>query len=243
VEFQNNEFVFDPDSDVPVQYQDCIGKLFSEFPDAARADLENTQLCCKIFTRPMTKEEISRFFLDRQVTKATTLGEKLNAQMHSKIRTQAMFLVANSGVGAYLTQIKNPGCRKSHIELIGRIMYAHRHHKISDLDPKPIILTNWFANGEPFSDSEIGNICSLLKFVTNILQHVPKTWGWKISTKSILLPIYNIVQTYHNDSDRLETVRERLTNEELQPINLDGVNGDHNATVNRRNAIIRACFP
>ena len=243
VEFQNDEFVFQPDTEVPTEYQNCIGKLFSEFPVQAREDLENTQLSCKVFTRPMTMEEISRFFLDRQVTKVTTVGEKLNAQMHSRIRHQAMNLLQHPVVSASLHQVKTPGCRKAHIELIVRIMYAHRHHDVSDLDPKPNILTNWFANGEPFSDDELTNICSLLQIVINVLQHVPETWGWKISTKSILLPIYNIIQTYHNDNMNFQTVYNRLTNKDLPPINLDGVNGNHHATINRRDAILQACFP
>ena len=243
--FLNNKYTFNPSTTIPESYAECKGKKFNEFPQKIRQQLGRTKLSCKHFYRTMTDEEISEFFLTRQVTKVTTQGEKLNAQLMSNIRPQAIDLLARPTITEHFEMIKKSKNRKAYMELIARIMYAHRNSENDDLDPKQDELTNWFAKAPSFSADDLDQIENLIKRTITMVIAVPKSWDWKLSAKTTILPVYNILQRFctGDDSESRRLVMTNRLKHGEEPIYFGGVNGDHNATNTRRLKLIEKCFP
>jgi len=245
VEFIENKYPFNPDTKVLDTHIECVGKTLDEFPPLVRQQLQRVRLSCKILTRTMTLEEISEFFLIRQVTKVTTAGEKLNAQLNSKVRPQAIELLARTRVAAAFGLIKKIGNRKGYVELIARLMFAHRHPNIDDLDPSPKDLTIWWGRAEPFQEDELELIEGLIQRMVTLILAVPCEWLWQKSAKTTLLPVYNILQKYCTGErwdTGFETMTARLSTGNPNAFK-GGVWGDHDVTNKRRKELLEACFP
>ena len=246
VDFLEGRYAFTPETAILEQHEECVGKTFSEFPALARQQLSRTKLSCKIFTRTMTDEEISEFFLIRQVTKVTTAGEKLNAQLKSRIRPQATEMLSRRGVMTALDLVKKAGNRKAHVELLARLMFAHRHPDIADLDPSPKDLTDWWGRADQFHADELNLIEALIQRMVTLVLAVPAGWCWSKHAKTTLLPVYNILQKYctgENSEAGFETMTARLSTGQENAFVDILVAGDHDVTNRRRVELRNACFP
>ena len=244
-QFLNDEYRFNPDTIILGQHQECKGKKISEFPPLVRQQLAQTQLSCKIFTRAMTDEEISEFFLVRQVTKVTTLGEKLNAQLTSRLRPQVLELLDRTTVSESLETVMSENNRKKYFELISRLMYVHHNPDIKNIDPPADKLIDWFTTTEQFSDDELNLIDNIVQRTVTLVSAVPLSWNWTPGAKTILLPVYNILRKNcagDNWDAGFAAMVNRLS-EGQTPITFKGVDGDHSTTNIRRKILQEACFP
>ena len=245
VDFLEGRYTFTPETAILEQHEECVGKTFREFPALARQQLSRTKLSCKIITRTMTDEEISEFFLVRQVTKVTTAGEKLNAQLKSRIRPQATELLSRTIVTTALNSVKKAGNRKGHVELLARLMFAHRHPDILNLDPSPKDLTNWWGQADPFNAEELNLIEALIKRMVTLVLAVPAGWCWSKHAKTTLLPVYNTLQKYctgENSEAGFEAMTARLSSGQENAFVDILVAGDHDVTNRRRVELRDACF-
>lgn len=244
-QFLNDEFKFKPDTSILDQHKECKGKKFSEFHPLVRQQLAQTQISCKIFNRAMTDEEISEFFLVRQVTKVTTLGEKLNAQLNSRIRPQVIGLLDRPTVSESLETVNKNGNRKHQMELLVRLMYVHHNPDIKTFDPSAPVLIKWFTSTDPFSADELNLIDNNVQLMVTLVSAVPPSWNWTLGAKTTLLPVYNILRKNCN-GENLDTgfaVMVNRLSEGQTPIIFKGVDGDHNTAKLRLKILQEACFP
>jgi len=253
IEFLDNNYKFTPNTTLLPRDQCLRGLTYLEFPPLHRQLIENAKLSIKVYPRQMSDEEISEFFLTRQVTRVTTLGEKINAQLQSSLRPQLNYLLQDAGIKDEINTLKKNNDRKAQVELMARLMYAYSNSMLFDTSPSNLI--SWWKSHPALTSQDIQNIIKLIIKTIQLCIQVPNSWGWSVTAKTTFLPVFKLLQNKCIDEsgEFIEKNMQKIAYRISDVFNSDSQNifgkwrfdvgGNHSISKNRLEEMMIICFP
>lgn len=196
INYVENKFAYKPSGDkFPTA---MYGKFFKDIPEEWQKIVKNGELAINITDSTFSKKELSEHFRNKQQTKQTLLGEKLNACYATDVIRFANKIIKKEK--PLFEKIKPNDNRFSTLELVTRVIYAlnilenrkieihPQRAKIDTVNPNDIL--EWVEN---FQDKNLDRfqdiICRLFSIILN------SSSKYK-NSKSFVLPLVNIMYKY-----------------------------------------------
>lgn len=131
IEFLDNNYKFTPNTTLLPRDQCLRGLTYLEFPPLHRQLIENAKLSIKVYPRQMSDEEISEFFLTRQVT-CDDLRRKLMDSERALEKMQREFSERLAAVEQTMRSGANPAAEWRLLRLESRVNDLVRKNFFTD---------------------------------------------------------------------------------------------------------------
>ena len=217
------------------------GKYFKDHSEATQIKFKQTPVNIITASRQLKPEEIEKFFLSRQNSLTTKIGEKLNSQITTIARKFLTTILkegkaSSSDLYNNLNKIKPTNIRFEHLEILTRLLYTWLHHKSKKIDidgEKKII--KWFVDVDRSilekKDKFKGDVEKLLELLVNLNINYS-------GSKNIYIPFFAAILTEAGNAVKIATYYQNGNK-----FNFGDVGGNHNIAKKRYEEIINIIAP
>ena len=257
--YLDDRFAFNPDttclpkdSTIFTDLKDFLGKKYSELAVSQRQRIDQYTIQCKIWAGEMSDEQIGEFFRQRQECKKTSMGEQLNAQTQSSLKTTLEEQMKSQPLKDSIAQVKPTNNRYGRLEIMVRMLYAFTHplslegDRPHGVDSTGEDILNWWSTAKSMTETEWSDfqiLCDKVLTVSSQVSRNHPSQKWSKGSKSVLLPLFSIYHQYcWNISTHSFDPRQtyRVTTYLLTtPVDFADVGGNHKAIYTRRDRLVR----